>query len=243
MKNYSDAYISSNIELTQKAYRYCLDDFSHEELIKELLSDDEIKKQLCIINLKKITSQKEAEALIYNLTGKGGPIREVTSIKIHELINNPDLYIYFQSENFIDTFVKAITDVNPTVCRNIIDCLEKIENKKYLKQKLFEKIFTILDELKEFKQIKSHLLNKKTFNLYWCLEALMKILPFITCDKAFDTILSLSSEFNDYTIREKTAKILSMIKDKNSTIEELTEKLKNDENIYVRRYFTQTCYT
>lgn len=242
MKNYSDAYISSNMELTQKAYSYCLDDFSHEELVKELLSDDEIKKQLCIINLKNITSTKEAETLISNLTGKGGPIREVTAIKINEFMNSTDLSIYFQSDKIIDTLIKAITDVNPTVCRNIIDCLDRIENKQYLKQNLFKKIFTILDELKEFRQIKSHLLNKKTFNLYWCLEALINIIPFTGGDKDFEAILVSTCDFNDYTIREKTAKILSMTQDKNATIEELTEKLKNDENIYVRRYFTQACY-
>lgn len=237
MKNYLDSYISSNIELTQKAYNYCCDDFSHEELIAELSADDEIKKQLCIINLQKIDNYNDAKYLISNLTDKGGPIREVTAIKINEFMNDTEFYTYFQTEEIIDVFIKAITDINPTVSRNIIECLNKIENKKYLRQKLFEKIFLILDELKEFKEIKSHLLNKKTFNLYWCLEALTNIVSDIDLDD-LESILSLTSTFNDYTIREKSAKILSKIEYTNTTIKELIEKLKNDENIYVRRYFS-----
>lgn len=238
MKNYLDSYISSNIALTQKAYNYCCSDFTHEELIAELSSDDEIKKQLCIINLKKLNDYNDTKILISNLTDKGGPIREVTSIKINEFINETEFYIHFQTEEIIDVLIKATTDINPTVSRNTIECLNKIDNKKYLRQKLFEKIFLVLDELKDFKEIKSHLLNKKTFNLYWSLEALLAILPDAGVDKDLEHILSLTSGFNDYTIREKSAKILSRIECNSATAKELAEKLKNDENIYVRRYFS-----
>lgn len=238
MEIYLDSYISSNIELTEKAYNYCCYDFSYEEIISELSSDDEIKKQLCIINLKKINDYNDAKSLISNLTNKGGPIREVTSIKINEFINNSEFCNYFQSEEIIDIFIKAITDVNPTVSRNTIESLNALKNKAYLEQKLFEKIFLILDELKEFKKIKSHLLNKKTFNLYWCLEALSNIVINTDFNADFENVLSLTSTFNDYTIREKSAKILSKIQYGSSVTKNLIEKLKNDENIYVRRYFS-----
>ena len=52
----------------------------------------------------------------------------------------------------------------------------------------------------------------------------------------FDKIIELSSNIRDYTIREKTAMVLAGLKDSSKMIDSIKNKLKNDENFYVRRY-------
>lgn len=235
MKYFLDVNISDSIELTEIAYNNCHKNFSHTEIIQELSSSDDVKKQICIINLEKINDGNEAQLLVNNLTNQTTPIREVCSSKINQLMKNEQFCLFFQSEEILDTFINAINDVNPTVSRNIIEIIDKIENIKYFQDKLYKKIFLILEELKEFTQLKNHLLNKKTFNLYWCLESIAHISDKIEADSDLCHILSISAQFNDYTIREKTAKILSYLK--SEFLNETTQILQKDENFYVRRYF------
>ena len=51
--------------------------------------------------------------------------------------------------------------------------------------------------------------------------------------KQLKNIILECSKLPEYTVREKCAKILCCCK-KDSELQELTEKLKNDENYYVR---------
>ncbi len=239
MNNNLDIVVSGDTELIQKAYEYCCFNFSHNEIIEELKKDDEIKKQLCIINLKSVNNQKEADLLVSNLINKGGPIREVTSMKINELINKEEYVQFFQTTGTIDIFIKAINDVNPNVSRNIVEFINLIENKNYLKSQIYKKIFTLFDELEDlnkFKKLKSHVINKKSFNLYWSLETIIQILPGLDLDENLEEILLKASEYEEYPIREKAAKILSGLNKKTNTIIKLIETLKEDCNMYVRRY-------
>ena len=80
------------------------------------------------------------------------------------------------------------------------------------------------------KSKKNHVINKKIFHLYWCLEGLSIIID-DKIDKNVEEILKVCSDFYDYTIREKTAQILAKIKNPPS---ELLQKLKNDDNFYVK---------
>lgn len=239
MKYFFDVNKSDSIDLTEAAYNNCHKHFSHSEIMQLLKSSDDVQKQACIINMEQIFTEEEAELLIHNLTDQSTPVREACAFKINQFMNNKDLKKFFQSERIIDVFIKAINDVNPTVARNIIEIIDKIENKKYFQDKLYKKIFVILDELKDFIGIKNYLLNKKTFNLYWCLESIAKISDDIEQDSRLYEILNLSSKFNDYTIREKTAKVLSCLKDYNSDFKEIINTLRKDDNLYVRRYFSQ----
>lgn len=239
MKNFLELNRPVNIKMTNLAYEHCCCDFSHEEIISELRSGNELKKQLCILNLKKITSQQEADALVFNLTNQGGPIREVSSLKINEFMQENSFSKFFQTREIIDTFLKAITDVNPSVCRNIIDIINRVDDSRYFEEILLAKISAILEELKEFTKCKTHLLNKKTFNLYWCLEALIMILGKITKTEELNKIILLSSQFNDYTIREKSAKILSMLTSVPDSLQEVHNLLKTDDNLYVRRFLAE----
>ncbi len=236
MKNNWELYISNNIELTETAYKYCTINFSHEELIKELSSNDEIKKQLSIININKVNNEEESFLLALNLVGKGGPIREAASFKINELIRQNNYKIFFQQSEIIEFLLSAITDINPSVSRNAVEIIEYIDNKIYIIEELYKKIFMSLEELKIYNLKKSYLLNKKTFSLYWNLEALVSLSDKITLTKNLEDILSQTSSFNDYTIREKCALLLSRLKESNETTLNLMTKLKNDDNIFVKRH-------
>lgn len=237
MKYFCDVNKSDSIDLTETAYNNCQKKFTHSEIIQLLKSSDDIAKQACILNMDRINDNEEAELLIQNLTDQSTPIRETCAFKINQFMNNEELNKFFQSGKIIDIFIKAITDVNPTVARNIIEIIDKIEDKEYFQTKLYEKIFEILEELKDFIGMKNYLLNKKTFNLYWCLESIAKMSEYIMSDARLYEILNLSSKFNDYTIREKTAKILSLTKNYDSDFKEIINTLKNDDNLYVRRHF------
>ena len=76
--------------------------------------------------------------------------------------------------------------------------------------------------------------TKKLFNLYWSLEALGELKPNIT--KTLEDILQKTALFRDYTIREKTAMVLSLLEETSITLEEIKTKLKNDDNFYVKRF-------
>lgn len=235
MNKFSDmsAY---NTKMIEKAYEYCCQNLSHQDIIAELQTDDELKRQLCILSLKYLDDDKEADILLSNLTNNSGPIREAASVKINELIKNENFVSLFQKEATINIFLKAVMDVNPSVCRNIIEILPAVEKHKYLINRLFEIIFELFEELKDFKDYKSHVINKKVFKLYWSLEAAVNLLPFIDFCPEFEEILTRAAFFEEYTIREKSAKIISLLKYKTAKIDELISILQNDENLYVRRY-------
>lgn len=235
MKYFSDVNISDNIDIAEVAYENCHRNFSHEEILLELKGTDDIKKQICIINLANINSSSEAETLANTLTNQPTPIREACAFKINQFMKNEKFVCFFQDEKIIDIFINAINDVNPTVARSIIEIADKIENISYLKEKLYKKISSIFEELKDFINIKNYLLNKKTFNLYWCLEALSALASKIEPDEELLKILQISSKFNDYTVREKAAKIIKL---HNAPLfEPVRANLCEDENFYVRRYF------
>ena len=76
--------------------------------------------------------------------------------------------------------------------------------------------------------------NKEAFKLYWCLETIYVFWDKINISE-LKTILSKSAKINEYTIREKTAKILTRDFD-DSDLSKIRLSLKNDSNYYVRRF-------
>lgn len=236
MKNNNTPKTLDYIEMTEKAFAYCNEKLSHEELIKELNSENELKKQLCIINLTRIDSQNQADAIIYNLTGQSGLIREVTSIKINELLKKKEFIKFFNTKSALNKIINAIIDVNPTVCRNIIEILPFIEEKTYLITNITNKFFEAYEEVKDFKNYKSYEANKKIFKLYWYLESIFVLINEFEPSEYFIKILNIAVNFNDYTIREKAAKILSITNLQSTKISEYKSMLQMDENIYVKRH-------
>ena len=221
-----------DIELTKLAYSYSQEEYSHENIINILSQNDEIKKQICIINLEKLNSQAEADLLISNLTNNPTPVREVVSYKILELC--PEFSQYFQSEKHLDIFLAGIIDINPSVSRNVVDILEYVENKQYCLNALKPKISELIKEISEIPKNKSYIANKKNFSLYWYLEALYVFLKNIEPDEEIIEILDQCSQSNEYTIREKCAKIVSLFQNsKNPKLNDITQRLQADENFYV----------
>ena len=236
MENYYEINYEKNMEMLEQAARYCSEELEHQDLVSELSKDDDLKKQLCLIELSMITSQKEADILVYNLTGKSGPIRETASFRILELIKKTEFKHFFQKRDILDTFVKAITDINPSVSRNAVEIISYVDDVKYLYDSIIREIQMTLSRMDDIKQTRSYVANKKNFNLYWNLEALISLSDKVVADNELLEILKETACSNDYTIREKTAKAAMEFIKTNQAFICIMEMLANDENIYVRKY-------
>lgn len=220
---------NSAVELTAKSYSYA-------ELITFLKSDKVVEKQMAVLHLDKILSKEDALLLVSNLVGQDGKIREAVAFKCNELVQNQQYLEFFLDENVFNLFLQGIMDINGNVCRQIVTAkwFETDIFKKYISTRLPESIRELLVEIDKIDQMsKQYVISKRNFQLYWCLEALFNIIEAVDLSEIKD-ILAKTAEFYDYTIREKAAKILSVINDQR--FDNIRQKLINDENYYVRRY-------
>ena len=231
MENYLEINFEKNMKMLSDAIKYAEDNYSHSDIIEVLKSDDDIKKQLCLIELKAINSQEEADILVFNLTNHSGPIRETSAFKIGELISNNEFKKYFQTKEIIDTFVKAIVDINPSVSRYTVEFVKFVDDVEYLYKRIIEEIEITLSNIDETVKNRSYVQNKKNFNLYWNLEAIISISDKVFLNDKLLKILERTALSNDYTIREKTAKTASLLK-----VQSVLFLLKDDDNVYVRKY-------
>ena len=210
-------------------------EYSHEDLIEFLKSGSVAQKQAAALKLDKINSKKDAQILIANLTGCDGKIREAISFRLKEFIpQNPEFFLDTQN-----TLLEAIIDINGNICRNTITAISSL--KKYSQfttafcEKLIEKTKISITKVKSFGiQDGKYKINKEVFKLYWYLETISEFLEFININ-ILKKIIEETKEIKDYTIREKTAKILSKINDDEDLLK-LKQELKNDQNYYVRRF-------
>lgn len=221
-----------NTALTMSSEKYC-----YQELLAYLYSDKIVEKQIAVLELNEIKSKKDAHLLVSNLVGQDGKIREAVAFKINELTKNNDFKPFFLTQKNYEIFLEAIMDINGNVCRQIVDLTAISEFEEYLCKHLPDKINEVWDEIKKIEQEaspqKKYVVSKRNFQLYWSLEALCNIAQKIEFNKIENILLTIG-EFHDYTIREKIAKILTKLN--NPKLNELRNKLKNDENYYVRRY-------
>ena len=236
MKNFLEINYDKNMNMLSQAIKYCETNFLHEDLINELFLDNDLKKQLCIILISKLNSQSEANILVSNLIEKSGPIRETVSFKILDLITNENYQKFFQTQDILDIFTKAITDINPSVSRNLIEIIKYTNDAFYLYNNIVSEIKKTLNEIQQIKQNKSYIMNKKNFNLYWNLEAIISIIDKISITDELLEILKITSLSKDYTIREKTAKAANLALKKDNKFHIIKEILKNDNNIYIQKY-------
>ncbi len=210
-------------------------EYSHEDLIMLLKNGSVAEKQAAALKLDKINTQKDAEIIMSNLTGCDGKIREAISFKLNEFIpQNPQLYTKFQ-----DIILDALVDINGNICRNILSAIKILKNypEFYIDfcTKLTQKTVPLIEKIKTFDiQEGKYKINKEVFKLYWYLETICEFSEFIN-KTSLKKILCETKNITDYTIREKTAKILSNIHDDNDLLT-IKEELQNDENYYVRRY-------
>lgn len=236
MDNYSEINYENNIKMLSLAYKYCQENFLHDEIIEVLSGDDDIKKQLCLISLKGVYSQSEADILVWNLTGKSGPVRETASYKILELISEPEFKGFFQTPQISNAFVKSVTDINPSVSRNAVEFIKYVDDCEYLYNEILKEIKITLADIDENSKNRSYVQNKKNFNLYWNLEALASIADRLSSADELLEILVRTAGSNDYTIRERTVRTASLYLSRNPEFARIIDLLKNDDNIYVKRY-------
>lgn len=238
-KNLNNSYYKTLDENFNQALSLFEQDLSKDELLNLLKDGNIVQKQIAALKLTEIESKEDAKILVSNLTGQDGKIREAVSLKIHELIKNPEFSLYFYDKSIYDTFLKSLTDVNANVCRNIIAAIKILKNSddfcNYFTEHLIKMTIELIDNVKEFDfQDGKYKVNKQVFKLYWCLEAIYEFTDCIDTE-TIKSIVKQTKEINEYTIREKTAKILSKNFD-DKELNEIRNILKKDKNYYVRRF-------
>ncbi len=218
-----------------EACEMCGKEFSHAELIEMLKAGNIPQKQIAALKLDGIFSSDDADALVSNLTGCDGKIREAAALKIYQILCDEK----FQKclFNYPEIFADATIDINANICRLVVDSaflMKDVENfAQIYTDKVLKFTFEALKELDNFIfRDKKYVINKQLFKLYWCLETLKNFYPFVKED-VLKEILYKCSEQKEYTIREKTAQILAVT----NIFPELKNKLMDDENYYVRAAF------
>lgn len=222
----------------EKAVKLCEKEYSRDEIFDLLKTSSasnpqiDVEKQICILKLEDIRTQQEADVLVHHLTEHHGLIREACAHKINEFMQNPSLQNFFQTTEISDALLKAVNDINPNICRLIIDVLPYLKDKKYFLNNLYNRFDVIFDELEKLKR--SNWYTKKLFNLYWGLEALCALSP--DCDSKLQNVLQQCLKIREYTIREKTAMLLDSLKSDKDFINQAKQLLAQDTNYYVKRY-------
>ena len=213
----------------------CDKEFSHAGLVEMLQNGNIPQKQIAAIKLEGVYSKDDAKALISNLTGCDGKIREATALKIYQLLcENENICEFF---NYPKIFANATIDINANICRLVVESAYLMRNAEGFAKKYTDEIVRFANEaLKELETFifrdKKYVINKQLFKLYWCLETLKN---FYICvdENILSLILQKCAEQKEYTIREKTAQIII----ETNKYTALKEKLMNDENYYVRAVF------
>ncbi len=234
-------YYQNKDENFNEALKLIEKTMSHKEIISMLGNGNIPQKQLAAIRLDTLENKEDANILINNLVGQDGKIREVVSLKIKEFVSDNKLKeLLFNSldkNKLTDYFLAALIDTNSNICRNILDTLICFkQNKEFTNlfiEKLIKLIYTQFNKIKQI-DIKDgkYVMNKEVFKIYWCLEAINIYFDLMNTE-TLKNILSVTGTIDEYTIREKTAKILTNnIEDKELLT--LRSKLQNDENYYVR---------
>lgn len=229
--------LDENFEQALKMYE---NDYSNEELIEMLKNGNIVQKQIAALRLEKITSKEEAQVLTQNLTGQDGKIREAVSLKLNEFMSNPKYLDYFKNSEIYNIFIDAIIDINANICRNVISAITNLKEYSEFCQnfcpKLTELTENLLDKIKIFDfQEGKYKVNKEVFKLYWCLETIYIFYDKMDFSKLKQILLD-AKNIQEYTIREKAAKILTH-EFSDIDLVQAKEELKNDKNYYVRRYF------
>ena len=235
----ANTYYETLDENFNQALNLFENDLSHSEIIKLLQVGNIAQKQIAALKIDHITSNNEAFTLTKNLVGQDGKIREAVALKILEFFENNNYINYFYDNNIYDILLNAIIDVNSNVCRNIISaiCILKTNTSftKYFCPKSITLTKDLTEKVKEFDfQDGKYKVNKEVFKLYWCLETIYELSDFINIDD-LKNILNQTQNINEYTIREKTAKILSK-GFQDSELNQIRNNLKSDKNYYVRRF-------
>ena len=178
--------------------------------------------------------------MLNNLIGCDGKIREAVALRINRfLFEKPSSANYFATESAAQIFANATIDINANICRLVVESVSVLTQNVVFANVYLDKILKFINETfseldKFIFRDKKYVINKQLFKLYWCLEALKLFVNEV--DKGTLTkILTRTADEREYTIREKAAQIISVMGD--DEFAPLRDKLKNDENYYVRNVF------
>lgn len=211
----------------------------YKTLLGLLKTDEFHLKYFALVNLNSIDSAG-MDILIFNLTGQDSKIRESASLNIKNFIlKNPSLIKHLEQN--LETVSNTLNDVNPQVCRNMIEVFGLFQHKDALAKKILSKINLILKEVDIENTTKSHKFNKFLFNLYWNLYGLENLIS--QNSSAVEPVFQIIKELvkaSNYTIRERAAKIILKLESCGFEVEDLKNILKNDENFYVRIAISQS---
>ena len=213
--------------------------FSHEELIDLLKCGNIVQKQIAALRLECVKSVIDADIMMANLTGQDGKIREAVSLRLYEFMSNPDFIDYFKNPKNYPILLDAIIDINGNICRNIIAAVSFLrEDSAFCSifcKGLIELTNMLLNkiEVMDFQDGK-YKVNKEVFKLYWCLETIYGFWDKLEFNELKQIILR-AKNIEEYTIREKAAKILSLGFEDEDLIKARIQ-LQNDHNYYVRRF-------
>ncbi len=238
MQNLNTSYYPTLDENFKQALNLFEKNLTTGELFTFLNTGNIVQKQIAALKIDHIENTEQAKILVNNLTGQDGKIREAVALKIYELISSGrDKYFFDQS--IYDTFLAAIIDVNSNVCRNIIASLKFLQKNNafcsYFTQKLIDLTQNLIKIVQKFDfQDGKYKINKEVFKLYWCLETIYEFTDCIPAN-VLKNIIKQTKDINEYTIREKTAKILTKLHS-DPELSVIRNELKNDKNYYVRRF-------
>ena len=231
--------INLDRKIFEKAYSLCSKDFEHNEIFNILKNSDDTEKQIAILKLKTVATTEEASMLVFHLTEHDGPVREAVALKLKELLLEKNCKT-LDDTRFYPDYVAGVCDVNPNICRCIIDFLPMLNAQDTLLETILSKTEHIYQRIETPDKDQKNFLRVRIFNIYWCLEAIGTILKLSEIDSQTETrlykILEKAITFEDYTIDEKVAQILAQNKH-NEQLNSIKQKLKNADNFYVKRYF------
>ena len=235
---YNNRYNDLNKNLDENfdlAYELAENDFSHVELISMLNNGNIAERQIAALKFDAVNDESDAIALMNNLTGCDGKIREAVALRINQLIvSQPKVREFF---NFPLVFADATIDINANICRLVVDSVKFLKNNKNFTDYYVKRILDFTDEAFEaldkfiFRD-KKYVINKQLFKLYWCFETLQNFYMNVDNIK-LNEILIKGSEQSEYTIREKVAQIIQI----SGEFSDIRNKLQLDENYYVRAVF------
>lgn len=237
--NLNNSYYETLDENFKQALNLCENNYSHSELLEFLQSGNIVQKQLSALKLKTINSQNEAQILVSNLVGQDGKIREAVSLRLNEFMSNPKTLEYFESPENYQIFLAAIIDINGNICRNVIGAISHLKNNENFCNQFCQELVILTKDLlgkiekDDFFEGK-YKVNKEVFKLYWCLETIYVFWDKIKFEDLKEIILR-TKDIQEYTIREKAAKILTR-SFSDPELLKAKEALKNDSNYYVRRF-------
>ena len=184
-----------------------------------------------IIETEEIKSKEDFDNLIKYLTNHPTPLREACAYKLEDIYCDN-----FLDEKVLTTLLNAITDINPNISRSICNIIKKsVTLKEQLCPKIILNIENLIGQLPETQRKqnnKNHAKNKILFALYWLMEAL-----FYCYEEQYREnivkIINKTIAFCDFTIREKSAQLLTKVDNPPTN---LIKCIKNDSNFYVNFY-------